>query len=476
MSDSLRQKTVSGVFWSGIERFSVQGIQFLIEIIMARLLTPSDYGVIGMLAIFLAISQSFIDSGFSNALIRKPNRTEVDYSTVFYFNIIVGTFFYFLLFFTSPLIADFYKTPILEPITKVVALNLFINSLVVVQRARLTIAINFKTQAKASLIAVLISGIIGITLAYQGFGVWSLVVQSVCNTGINMILLWIFSKWKPLKTFSYQSFKEMFSYGSKLLLSGLIDTTYKNIYTIVIGKKFAATELGYYTRADQFAQFPSSNVTGVLQRVTFPVLSSIQNDEERLRNVYRKYLRISSYVIFPLMIGLAAVASPFIRLILTDKWEGVILLLQILCIARMWYPVHAINLNLLQVKGRSDLFLKLEVLKKLVGVTILCITVPMGITMMCVGSAFSSVIALVINTYYTGKLIRVSFFMQMKDLSPTLAYSLSMGLFIYLTINFINSNLLQLIVGIFIGVLYYLTISYLTHSRELRELLSLVRR
>ncbi|MDR1761766.1 MAG: lipopolysaccharide biosynthesis protein, partial [Bacteroidales bacterium] len=250
---SLKQKTISGILWSSIERFSVQGIQFVLQIIMARLLLPADYGLIGMLAIFLAVSQSFIDSGFANALIRKQNRTEVDFSTVFYFNIVVGILFYFILFFTSPYIAEFYEAPILESLTKVVALNVFINSLTIVQRAKFTINVDFKTQTKASLLAVIISGAVGILMAYQGFGVWALVVQTITNGTINMIMLWIYSKWRPQFVFSITSFKEMFSYGSKLLLSGLIDTTYNNIYTMVIGKKFSQVDLGYFTRADQFA-------------------------------------------------------------------------------------------------------------------------------------------------------------------------------------------------------------------------------
>jgi len=254
---SLKQKTLSGVLWSCVERFSVQGIQFVIMVIMARILLPSDYGMIGMLAIFIAIAQTLIDSGFSNALIQKKDRSEIDYSTVFYFNIAVGIVLYFILFFSSPLIARFYNTPELTGLTRVLALNLFINSLAVVQRAILSIKIDFKTQAKASFSAAIISGIVGIVMAYTGFGVWSLAVQTVLNAFVNTVLLWIFSKWIPLKVFSFESFKKLFTFGSKLLASGLLDTIYRNIYTIVIGKKFASTDLGYFTRADQFAQFPS---------------------------------------------------------------------------------------------------------------------------------------------------------------------------------------------------------------------------
>jgi len=471
---SLKQKTVSGILWSSIERFSVQGIQFVMGIIMARLLLPGDYGIIGMLTIFLAISRSFIDSGFSNALIRKQNRTEADFSTVFYFNIIIGLFFYLILFFTSPYIAAFYKTPILESLTKVVAINILISSFTIVQRAKFTIKIDFKTQTKATLLAAVISGIIGIGMAYRGFGVWALAFQTIIEGCIIMIALWLYSGWIPRKVFSMSSFKEMFSYGSKLLISGLIDATYKNIYTMVIGKKFSKVDLGYYTRADLFTQFPSSNITGILQRVTFPVLSSIQDDDKRLRETYRKFLRLSAFVVFPLMMGLFAVADPLIRLFLTDKWSGVIILLQILCFSQMWYPVHAINLNLLQVKGRSDLFLRLEIIKKIIGVSILVITIPLGIVVMCCGSVASSLIALFINTHYTGKLINVGYLKQMKDLLPILLNSLLMGLIVWGITHLIHINILALVAGIATGSIYYFSVAYITRSQELQELKSIL--
>jgi O-antigen/teichoic acid export membrane protein len=472
--NDLKTKTVKGVFWSSIERFSIQGIQFFLGIVMARLLFPSDYGLIGMLTIFLAVSQSFIDSGFSNALIRKQNRTEEDFSTVFYFNIVVGLFFYLILFFCSPYIAKFYNAPILENLTKVVALNIFINSLTIVQRAKFTIKVDFKTQTKSSLLAVIISGTIGIMMAYKGFGVWALAVPSIISSIINMIMLWIYSKWIPLRTFSVASFKELFAYGSRLLFSGLLDTIYSNLYTLVIGKKFSKVDLGYYTRADSLSQFPSSNITGILQRVTFPVLSSIQDDNIKLREAYRKLLRLSAFVIFPLMVGLAAIADPFIRFVLTDKWERVILLLQILCIARMWYPVHAINLNLLQVKGRSDLFLRLEIIKKIIGIIVLCVTIPLGVIAMCVGLIFTSIVALIINTYYTGKLINVGYFKQMKDLLPILFYSFSMGALVWGITKLFHSNIVNLVLGVCFGIIYYFCITYVTKSSELKEIRTLI--
>ena len=467
---SLTQQTVSGIFWSSIERFSVQGVQFALGIIMARLLLPDDYGLIGMLSIFIAISQSFIDSGFSNALIRKQNRTETDFSTVFYFNIIVGIVFYFLLFFTSPYIAAFYNTPILESLMKVVALNIFIGSFTIIQRAKFTIILDFKTQTKASLLSVIISGIVGVGMAFRGYGVWALAVQSILAGFINMMSLWLYSRWIPRKEFSISSFKEMFSFGSKLLLSGLLDTVYKNMYNVVIGKKFSKVDLGYYTRADSFTQFPSSNITGILQRVTFPVLSSIQDNDKKLEETYRKFLCLSAFAVFPLMIGLLAIADPLIRFFLTEKWTGMVFLLQILCLSQMWYPIHAINLNLLQVKGRSDLFLRLEIIKKTLGVFILCVTIPLGVAAMCWGTVFHSVIALFINMYYTGKLIRIGYLKQIKDLLPILGNSFLMGIIVWGITKWISVNILALIIGVLVGTIFYLSVAFITQSKELQEI------
>lgn len=476
MSDSLKSKTVKGVVWSSIERFSTQGVQFLIMIIMARLLTPKDYGLIGMLAIFLAVAQSLIDSGFSQALIRKQDRTDVDNSTVFYFNIVVSSALYLILFIAAPFVADFYNQPELTSVMRVVCLGVILNSLAVVQRALLTVRIDFKTQAKASLSAAVISGCIGIVLAYCGFGVWSLVVQQLLNLSVNTLLLWIFSKWRPIAVFSWKSFHELFAFGSKLLASGLLDTLYRNIYPIVIGKLFSASSLGHYTRAHQFSEFPSSNVTGIIQRVTYPILCGIQDETERLAIVFRKFLKLSAFIIFPLMIGLSAVARPFIDIALGTQWGFCGQLLQIICFAMMWYPIHAINLNLLQVKGRSDLFLRLEIIKKILGITVLCITAPFGLVVMCYGQIFNSIVALVINTYYTGKLINVGFIRQMKDLLPTILLSLTMFGAILLVNGFIEANIYRLIIGVLVGVIVYVSGSYIFKFKELQTLFSLIRR
>ena len=477
MQESLKKKTVKGTLWSSIERFSVQGISFIVMIIMARILTPADYGLVGMIAIFMAISQSLIDSGFSQALIRKQDRSEVDNSTVFYFNIAIGIVLYLILFFSAPLIADFYKEPKLIPITRAIGLNLVFNSLAVVQRALYTINLNFKTQAKATLIGVVTSGTVGIWMAYSGYGVWSIVTQQLTNVGLVSICLWIFSKWRPIIAFSKESFKSLFEFGSKLLVSGLIDTIYKNLYLIVIGKVFRASDLGYYTRAHQFTDFASSNLTGILQRVSYPVLCTIQDNDDRLADVYRRLLRVSTFIIFPLMMGLAAVATPMVITILTEKWVFAATLIVPLCFSQMWYPVHAINLNLLQVKGRSDLFLRLEIIKKIIGVIIICITIPMGLLAMCWGAVANSIIALIINTHYTGKLINLGFGKQMWDLLPILLLSVGMGIAVWLTISLLNlSPILSLITGVGEGFIIYGSLAKILHFKEFSELLTIIHR
>lgn len=465
------------MIWSTLERFSVQGIQFVVMIVMARLLTPDDYGLVGMLTVFIAISQSLVDSGFSQALIHKQHRTEVDNATVFYFNVVVGLLMYLALFVSAGYIADFYKEPQLVAITRVIAVGVFLNSLVVVQRALFTVRLDFKSQAKAALTAALVSGSVGIGMAATGFGVWSIVCQQLLNLGINVALLWKLSSWRPILAYSWASFRELFGFGSKLMFSGLLETIYHNIYLIVIGKVYSSSSLGYYTRAQQFADFPSSNLTGVLQRVTYPVLCSIQDDDERLESVYRRFLKVSAFVVFPMMVGLAAVAHPLVLLLLKEQWIFTATLLSIICFNMMWYPVHAINLNLLQVKGRTDLFLRLEIIKKIIGVAVLVVTIPMGLVPMCLGGVGTSLIALVINTYYTGKLIHVGFFRQMKDLSGTLVLSLTMGALVYGVLDAIEySAIVELIIGTVVGIVYFMAFAVLFSMSEFQTLLNIIRR
>ena len=472
--ESLKNKTKKGLAWSMIERFATQGVQFLFGIILARLLSPDDYGIIAMPLVFLAIAQCIIDSGFSTALIRKPELTEDDLSTAFYFNIGIGILCYAVLFFSSPLIADFYHTPILSSLLKVTALAVLFNPLCAVQQAILTRKIDFKTQAIVSFSGAVVSGIVGLYMAYNGFGVWSLVFQQVGGYVMRTILLWILGKWKPKRKWSWESFHYLWGFGSKLLGSALLDTIYNNIYPIVIGKYFSAQDLGNYTRAQQFSSLPSSNVTGVLQRVTFPVLSSIQNEDERLAKNYRKILKLSAFLVFPMMLMLSAIANPLVRILLTDKWIGCVILLQIVCFQMMWYPIHAINLNLLTVKGRSDLFFRLEIFKKIMGVCIMFITIPHGIIWMVSGGIVSSMLSLIINTYYTGKLINVGYFKQMGDLLPIFGVSFIMWLIVHAIISLSSNLYCQLVLGISLGAIVYLIGAKIFLKVEFNDALSMV--
>lgn len=478
MADSLKKKTAKGMVWSAIERFSTQGIQFLFGIILARLLTPQDYGIIAMLTIFLAVSQTFIDSGIGNAIIRKIDRTEKDMATMFFFNIGMSLVCYAVIFLSAPFISRFYNMPELATILRVLALKLIFQAFCTVQVTNLTIKIDFKTQAKVSLICAILSGIIGLVFAYKGFGVWSLVIQALSSSLLTTIMFTALVRWFPSCFFSKESFKYLFSFGSKLLISGLLNTTFNNLYPLVIGKFYAAAQLGNYSRAERFAQFPSSNITGILQRVSFPVLSTLQNDPPKLRSGYMKFLNLSAFIVFPLMMGLFALTKPLTYVILTEKWSGMIVLLQILCLSMMWFPVHAINLNVLQVIGRSDLFLKLEIIKRIVGIVILCITLPMGIVELCIGQVVSTWISLYINTFYSGKLLQAGFFTQMKFLFPQFVNSLLMAAIVMAANSLLPENeyTLQIVVGICVGALYYFVVAYLFNRNTLKELLSVFKR
>ena len=444
-------------------------------IIMARVLLPEDYGLIGMLTIFLAIAQSLVDSGFTQALIRKTDRTETDNSTVFYFNIIVSVVLYAVVCAVAPAISEFYNIPELVKILRVIGLSIVINSFTVVQRVWFTSLMDFKTQAKSIFLATVLSGITGITLAYNGFGVWSIVVQQLVSNAVNAVMLWFLSSWRPRLLYSWNSFREMFSFGSKLMMSGLLDTLYKNIYTLVIGKVFNAPSLGNYTRAHQFGSFPSANLTEIAKRVTYPALCSIGDDDERLKSVYRKFLRLSVIVIFPLMIGLSAVSRPMIETFIGSQWDLCASLLQVLCFSMMWYPVHAINLNLLNVKGRSDLTLRLEILKKIIGIIILCATFPLGLMAMCYGQIVSSVIALFIDTWYPGKMMGMGFGSQMETIFPILLSSFVMYASVRLVMFLLDDVAVQFFAGVAVGAVVYIMAGRVAFPEEYGEFVSLLK-
>lgn len=476
MAESLKNKTLKGFAWSALQRFSVQGVQFVVMLIIAKILGPRAFGLMGMLSIFIAISQSFVDSGFSQALVRKQDRTETDNCTVFYFNIVVSVFMYAILYAIAPWVAAFYKEPQLISLLRVIGLVVIINSFAVVQRSIYTATIDFKTLAKTSFSSAMISGAVGVYLAYSGFGVWTLVWQQLVRTSVGAILLWWYSSWRPKLIYSWQSFRSLFAFGSNLLLSGLLNTLYGNIYQITIGKLFSAESLGYFSQAKNIARLPSSNINDIIGNVTYPVLSTIQNEDERLAINYRKLLRVSAFVVFPLMCGVAGVSTPLIDVFLGEQWHYAAVLLIPISLNMMWYPIHAINLNLLKVKGRSDLFLRLEILKKILGVMVLLVTTSFGVLVMCYGSILTGILALFINTYYTGKLIHVGFIRQMRDISGVLITSLSMLLLVYFVTQLFSNSLLQLIVGIMVGAAYFALICFLFKFEEIDYLKSLVKK
>lgn len=476
MAESLKKKTVKGVAWTSLDQVAGMGFGFIIGVILARLLDPSDYGLLAMIAVFNAIAFAFLDSGFGNALIRKPDLTENDNSTAFCFNIVAGVVLYGVIWVIAPWVSVFYDKPILAQLLRVEALLLIISSFKIVQNTQLSRALNFKAKAIINVTSQVISGVIAIIAAYHGLGVWSLVLQHIASGVISLIMLWIFSPWRPRGKWDKRSFSYLWGYGSKLLASGLLDRIYANIYPIIIGKFYSAADLGQYTRATHYAYLPSQSLTGVLQQVTFPVLSQIQEDDERLASSYRRMLRFTVFLVFPIMIGMAALASPLVIALVTDKWAQCVPYLQIICFSSMWYPVHAINLNLLQVKGRSDLFLRLEIIKKLIITVVIFVCVPFGVMGICVGAVFTSLACLAINTYYTGKLINVGFVRQMMDMTPTLLASLAMGAVIYFAVMPFDNNWVKLAVGIPLGMFVYLLIAKVFCLPELQEAIDVVRR
>ncbi|MBP5455840.1 MAG: lipopolysaccharide biosynthesis protein [Paludibacteraceae bacterium] len=471
---SVKEDTLKGVKWTAIERFGAQGIHFLLGLIMARLLTPEDYGTVGLLAIFIAISQTFIDSGFSNALIRKPEHTEEDFCTALYFNIVVSILCYVVLFFMAPYVGDFFHMPILCSILRVQSITLVINSLMSVQVSKLTIALDFRGLAKRTLYTSVFAGLIGIYLAYIGWGVWSLVAQTVIASLSNLLFIWIYCRWIPRKGFSFQSFHYLFSYGSKLLASGLLHTVYTQLTPLIIGRYYTSKELGEYSRGSQLASYPADITTGILGKVTFPILAKLQNDAERLISVYRKYICITSMVIFFGCMLLCAVAKPLVNILLTEKWANCVIFLQLFCFGAMFDHISKLNLNLLQVIGRSDLFFRLEVIKKTISIAILLISVPYGVLAICISKIIYVQIAIFINTYYTGKLFNLGYLQQVRDFSGFLIKSIIACVPAFLLTYLHWADWLTIVVGVCSAVLIYWLI--LRSNKYWKEIESLIRK
>lgn len=471
---TLGHKATVGVVWSAVDRYASQGIQFLISLVMARLLMPSDYGTIALLNVFLAICQTFIDSGFGLALMRKKDCTEQDFNTVFIFSTVVALLCYGVLWVIAPWIAQFYNQPILVPITRIVSLNVIINALANVPNARLSISLDFKKKAFVTLATVLISGCLGLWMAYSGFGLWSLVYQTLVAGAMKTLLLFGYAKWLPKLQFSKQSFNSLFAFGSKMLVSGIIGNIYNNLSSIVIGKFYTPSLLGLFGKASTLASYPSMQMTGVILNVAYPVLAKIQDDDEQLIAAYRRMLKMSTFVVFPLMAGLAVVAKPFVLCVLGEKWAEMIPLLQILCFAMMWDPFNGMNLNLLQVKGHSNIFLKLEIYKKIYSAVILCCTIPLGLRAICFGMLSINLINLPINTYYTYKLFGYGLLNQLRDIQHIILLVLSMSLVTLAAKHFIDDLFLSLMSSIVVGGIYYIGGAYVFHFKELTSIMSLL--
>ncbi len=460
--------------WSALENVTRLGVTFVVSIVLARLLSPEEYGLIGILTIFIAIFNAIVDSGFTNALIRKQDATDTDYSTVFYTNLVLSVVLAAVLFFCAKPISVFFERPELVSLTQVMSSVVIINALSIVQRVRTTKAIDFKTQTKITFISSIGSGVIGIVMAYMGYGVWALVGQQISNQLLTTLFFWFYNKWMPKLVFSWSSFKEMWEFGSRLLASGLIDTAWKEVYQVVIGKCYSPATLGLYTRAKQFADLCSSNLTSVVQRVSYPVLSSIQDDRARLKGAYQRVIKTTMLPTFVLMLGMAACADPMIYVLIGEQWLECVPMLQIICTYGMLYPLHALNLNMLQVQGRSDLFLKLEIIKKIVGIGPLLLGIFVNIYWMLAGTLVTSLISYYLNAYYSGPFLNYSIKEQVKDILPSFGVAVAMAVPVYV-MSFIQLNpFILLPLQIVVGAVITLVICEVTKLPEYMELKGIV--
>ncbi|SMY38169.1 Teichuronic acid biosynthesis protein TuaB [Photobacterium malacitanum] len=427
--NSLKQKTVNGIKWSAIERIVTQAVQLIIMLILGRMLGPNAFGLVGMLAIFIAISQNFVDGGFSSALIRKQDRSEADYATTLYFSTAVGSVCYLILFFSAPYISDFYQQPELIILARVLGINIILSSFTIVQRTRLTVLMDFKRQAIISLISVICSSLIALFLAYNQYGVWAIVFQSLSFNIINIVLLNIVNPWKPKCGFSKASFDVLFGFGSKVLAASLIGTFFDNIYKIIIGKLFISTDLGVFSLARTISSVPSITVINIIQRVTYPMFCSIQNDEDRLKLAYKKTMLISSLIVFPLMFGLAVISKPIVSLVLGEQWKSTSNLLFILCIGAMIFPIKSINSNFLYVKGLPGKILKLEIITRIITLVILAISINFGLEYICIGISIDAYLSFFIYGHISGKISKVFLTEQIKIIFPILIVTIISGLF-----------------------------------------------
>lgn len=471
---SLKDKTVKGVGWSAIDNVAQYAVSFVVSIVLARLLSPDDYGLLGIIAIFTAICNALISGGFANALIRKKNVTDDDYNTAFIVNLSMSILLYVVIYLSAPLIAHYFNREELVLLIRVTSIEMIIGALAIVQQTRLTKRIDFKTQTKITLIASISSGVVGIVMAVLGFGVWSLVAQQMSSQILRTIFLWFYNHWVPSLRFSYTSFKDLFGFGWKMMASGLLDTVWKELYQVVVGKYYSAATLGQYTRAKQFSQLFSKNLTSVVQRVTFPVLSDIQDNKNRLISAYRRIIKTTMFISAFCMFLLAAISEPLLYCLIGPKWQEASTYLPLICVVGSLYPLHAINLNMLQVQGRSDLFLFLEIIKKIIGIGPLLVGAFVGIMPMLYVNIITGIINYFLNSYWTGKLLGYSSWMQIKDVAPSYGLAMVMASAVWFLKYLPISNWLILPIQVTLGFSIYFILCKVISIEEYEQVKQMI--
>lgn len=459
MQPDVKKTTISNFIWRFAERCGAQIVTFIVSIVLARLLDPSVYGTVALVTVFTTILQVFIDSGLGTALIQKKDADDLDFSSVFYFNLVMCLMLYGVMFFCAPFIASFYKDESLTAIVRVVSITLIISGVKGIQQAYVSRHMLFKRFFFSTIGGTIASAFIGIIMAYAGYGVWALVIQQLSNMTVDTLILWITVKWRPRKMFSWKRLKELFSFGWKLLCSSLIDTVYTNIRSLIIGKMYSAADLAYYNQGEKFPKLIVGNINSSIDSVLLPTMSNAQDDKERVKNMTRRAIKTSTYIMAPLMMGLAFCAEPIVKLVLTDKWLECVPYMRIFCITYMFYPIHTSNLNAINALGRSDLFLKLEIEKKIVGIVLLLSTMWFGVKAMAYSLLVSCVLSQMINSGPNKKLLGYGYLEQLKDILPGILLALGMGICVYFIGYIQMPTILTLIVQVAVGGTIYVGLS-----------------
>lgn len=473
---SLSSKALNSTIWSFTESFSRQAITFLLGLVLARLLFPSDYGLIGMLQFFLALTQSFVDCGFSNALICKKDRNDADFSTAFYFNFLIGVIAYLILFLIAPSVAIFYNEPQLNLLLRVVGLTVFFNSLCIVQNAILTSSLRMRLLTRVTLLSQTLSGIIGIICAYSGLGVWALAIQSVGGSILTTILLWLATKWVPHTGFSRESFRYLWGFGSKMLFVGLISTAYSNMHSMIIGKVFNKTDLGNFTKANNLARIIPNTFYTVLNKVSLPTFSQINDDIPRLKSAFRKYLRVASFLVFPIMGFLFAFAKPLILFLWTDRWIEAVPLFQIICFGCIWNTLDLLSISILQVLHKPHVLMRFEIINKIVGFSILIISIQFGFVAVIIGRSVYNIYEYLIYTTTNKKYLSYTYMEQVRDILPNLLLMLVCMLIAYFSASLVASSILKLVVGAIVGFGLYLLVGYKLKYELFNDITSLLKK